>query len=293
MDRLIVSVVRKQGQLELQLLTIPGLYPEVIQLKDYQQDLSVQVHISRRKILVEYTIDKNYRFKVSILRVFIWRSNLTCCEVSSEPLLVYGTHECESPFPLYESLQPHSKPQYYITYNQLLYTLNHWKWDNFPGDPLKLKLNVTSLSGDLVASYETSFTDSRMQWLPASARGVRCNSTTSGYGAYVTPWYLLVYSKNSKHVYIWHYLVSKDIQALTLTRIILCEFTAQRASETTAVFVDTAHRLILLTETSLKVFTMRYFHLHSLLYCHSHGRLPLPKALLQDIALLYLAGNAD
>lgn len=290
MDRLIVSVVRKKGQLVLQLLTIPGLAPEAIKLKDYQEDLSVQVHISRRKILVEYT----NRIKVSILRVFFRRSDLTCCEVSSEPLIVYGTREYESPYPLYESLELRSKPQQsYITYNQHLYTMTHWKWDSFPEDPRKLALSVTSLSGELVASYETSFTDGKAQWLPASARGVRRKSTTKGYGAYVTPWFVLVFETNSKHAFIWHYPVSKEVQAFTLNRITLREFTGQRASETAAIFADTDHRLVLITETSLKVLTMRYFHLLSLLYCHSRGRLPLPKALLQDIALLYLASNAD
>lgn len=286
MDRLIVSVVRKQDQFELLLLTIPGLYPEVIKLKDYQPDLSLHVHISRRKILVEYT----NRFKVSILRVFLWRNTLTCCEVSSEPLILHGTHDYESPFPLYESLELRTKLQTYITYNNLLYTMNPLEWDNFPEDPHKLELVVTSVSGKLVARYETSFIDGKKSWMPASARGVRYNSTTLEYGAYITPWYVLIYSNNSRKVFIWHYTVSKDVQAFSLNRIVLGKFTAQRASETTAIFIDNAHRLVFLTEDSLKVLSIRYFHLHSLLYCHSHGRLPLPKALLQDIALFYLAG---
>lgn len=289
MDRLIVDVGRREGKLLLRLLTIPALDIEMVTVKDYQPDSPVQVHISSEKILVEYI----NRYGVSFLRVFLWRDKLTCCEVSSEPLQSSRhLQDLYSPFALYGSLASRlpNQAKTYITYNRLLYVMDHLDWNLYGGSDQRLQLSIRTVAGEQVANYEAYLTNERKQWLPSSARSA---GPIKGYGAYITPWFVLIFEKDSQQVSLWRYETSSEIQTFTLNHIVLRSYTAQRSTDTAAVFLDEAKRLVLISQTSIQVFTMRYFDLRPLLYTHSHGHLRLPKAVLQDLALLYLAGKAD
>lgn len=60
--------------------------------------------------------------------------------------------------------------------------------------------------------------------LPSSARS--STSAIKEFGAYITPWLVLIYEKDSQQVYLWRYEANNEIQTFTLNRIVLHAYTA-------------------------------------------------------------------
>lgn len=269
--------------MHIRMLTIPALGVKHVTVKDFKPELQLTVHISLQKFLLEYSNQSN----ISIFRVFFWRDSLKVCEISTEPLhySLFSLDRC-SPFPVFNTfdLNFSSRPTDYICYHGLLYVLS--------SEASGYVLVVMTLRKEIRYRYSILYKycgfKGAMEWEYRKFAAKQISSAT-----YVTPWFVLIHSLTSKRTFLWYYTEENRMEEITLTRIRLCDYVAQRDLGETAVFLDAEKRLVMISEEEIRVVLVRYLDILPLLFACRYGSWRLPKVLVQEIALGYLVGTAE